>query len=196
MFRKLWSSAVLAMAFGIGTAEGKEMDAKIQDRIAQAVQADYNWKADEVSVTEVESMRRPNCSFYTVAHKVRPVSFVLNYAALPGGEVVGFNDDESVTKILDACGSDAPADWWAEVVTRFHGELGAGHVLHTEQDDPLAVDRMKQAGQSFSRPALSSGGGVKTLSYYLMENEASVLDHVEATRREDGSVEVRLTKVF
>lgn len=50
--------------------------------IADAVAKDDGWKADEVRVDEVESLRRPPCSFYTAGNMARPVGYQVNDALL------------------------------------------------------------------------------------------------------------------
>lgn len=172
------------------------MDKNVQAKIEQAAQAEHGWKAEEVRVDEVEDLRRGACSFYEVGHKVKPLSYQASYALLPDGAVAGIGQKDAAARILDACGQDAPAGWWAEILTRFHPELGAGAVLHSEQDDAAVVRKMKEAGKGFAAPALSSEGGARTLSFYLMEYEAYILYHVTATRRGDGTLEVSKVEAF
>ena len=193
--RRLFSPALLAWTLSALAAEGNAMDSKTSTTIAQKAQAEQGWEAEEVRVDEVESIRRGSCSFYEAGHKRKPLPYVANYALLSDGQVIGLKDKDAVAKILDACGgADAPAGWWAEVVTRFHGSLGAGVVLHDEQQEPPVLRKMKAAGKSFAPPALSSEGGAKVLTYFVLEPEAYILYHVTATRGADGSIEVGRTE--
>jgi hypothetical protein len=66
-------------------AEGNSMDDKSQVKIASAAQAEHGWKPDEMRVDEAPTLRRGSCSFYEVRHKVKPLSYVANYACLPDG---------------------------------------------------------------------------------------------------------------
>jgi hypothetical protein len=171
------------------------MDDKLQGKIAQAAQADYGWQPAELRVDEATELRRGSCSFFEVRHKVKPLSYVVNYALLADGAVVGLKDKDAVPRILDACGSDAPPAWWAEVVARFHADLGGGVVLKDANQDNAVTRKLNEAGKSFAPPAVSSEGGAKILTFYWMEYEAYVLYHVTVTRR-DGAVEVSKVEVF
>ena len=80
--RALWLSVLLIFSCGAATVEEKKMDTKIQDLIIQKVHAEQGWKTDEVRVDADDDLRHGSCSFFTVRHKVRPISYVLNYALL------------------------------------------------------------------------------------------------------------------
>jgi hypothetical protein len=167
------------------------MNDNIRKKIAEAAQAEHGWKTEEVRVDEVERLRRPSCSFYTVGHTVLPLSYQANYALL-GEQVVGVGDGSVVARILDACSDGAPAEWWAEIVTRFHGSLGGGIVLRDENMRPDVVRKMMDAGQAFAPPALDKG---KSLVFLLLNPETNVLYRIEATRKGSGPVEVVKNKV-
>lgn len=166
------------------------MDTKIQDLITQKVHVEQGWKTDEVRVDAEDDLRHGSCSFYSVRHKVRPISYVLNYALLSGDNVISLADDRAVSKILDACGSDAGPGWWAEIITRFHQELGGGVVLHNAADSYLAVQKVKAAKKDFSAPAFGNEKGSKTVTYYLLEPEANAVFLIKAAKNADGSVTV------
>jgi hypothetical protein len=189
--------ALLALALSALAAEGNEMDSKASTKIAQKAQADQGWKVEDVRVDEVESIRRGSCSFYEAGHKRKPLPYVLQYASLADGQVVGLQDKDPVSEILDACGgADAPAGWWAEIVTRFHGSLGSGVVLHDEKQEPPVIRRMEEAGKSFSPPTLISTGGDVTVTFYVLDFEAYHLFHATATRHQDLSMEVDTIEIF
>ena len=166
------------------------MDTKIQDLITQKVHAEQGWKTDEVRVDADDDLRHGSCSFYTVRHKVRPISYVLNYAVQSGNNVISLADDRAVSKILDACGSDAAAGWWAEIITRFHQDLGSGVVLQNASDSYLAVQKIKAAKKEFAAPAFGNEKGSKTVTYYLLEPEANTVFLIHAAKNADGSVTV------
>jgi hypothetical protein len=196
-FQRILGPAGLALALGALAAEGNEMDSKTSMKIAQKAQADQGWKAEDVRVDEVESIRRGSCTFYEAGHSKRPLPYVLNYALLPDGQVVGLKESDAVSRILDACGGkDAPAGWWAEIVTRFHGSLGSGVVLHEENQEPPIIRKMKEAGKSFAAPALSAEGKTRILTFYVLDPESYILYHVTATRSADGAVEVSKSEVL
>jgi len=170
------------------------MDEKIRQKIAEAAHAEYGLKANELRIDEVEQLRRPGCSFYTVGSDVRPLSYEANYAVLSGNEVIGISSPNAAAKILDACSGDASADWWAEIITRFHPDLGSGIVLSDENERPDIVRRLVQAGKTFTPPAFHHNK--QGVSFLLLNPEMYVLYRVEAKRTPAGSIEVVKTKLF
>jgi len=168
------------------------MDDKVR-KIAEAARADNGWKVDEVRVDEVERLRRPSCSFYTVGHRVRPIEYQANYA-LVGDKVIGAGDGKVVARILDTCSNDAGADWWAEIVTRFHRDLGSGIVLRDENVRPDVVRNMQAAGQTFTPPAMDKAK--QSLTFLLLNPETYVLYRVQARRTAGGPVEIVKTKML
>jgi hypothetical protein len=99
-----------------------------------------------------------------------------------------------VAKILDSCAADAPAEWWAEIVTRFHRDLGAGIVLVDESTRPDVSRRLKQAGKPFTPPTLDPGR--KVLRYLLLDPETNVVYRVEAKRNPGGEIEVSKSEML
>jgi len=181
---------LLALHCG-STMEENNMDEKIQSLIAQAAHQELGWKVNEVRVDEVDRLRRASCSFYTAGHKVRPLSFQVNYAVLNGDKVVGSSNENATTTILDSCGLDAAPGWWAEVVTRFHPELVPGLVLQDASTDRAATRKIEAVKKEFKAPAFGNENGSKTISYYLLDPEANIIYQVQATKNADGSVSVQ-----
>jgi hypothetical protein len=173
-----------------GSMEEKKMDEKIQHLITQAAHQELGWKTDEVRVDEIDRLRRHSCSFYTAGHKVRPISYQLNYALVSGDQIVGSGNQNAAAKILDACGGDAPASWWAEIVTRFHPDLVPGIVLQDPSTNRAATRRIEAAKKEFKAPAFSNESGGKTISYYLLDPESNLLYFVIAKKNSDGSITV------
>ncbi len=190
----LFFLALAAVSLGARTVEGTTMEDNIRRKIEEAAAKEYGWKMGEVRIDEVERLRRPSCSFYTVAHTVRPLSYQANYALLGGEQVLGAGDGTSVAKILDSCSSGMPADWWAEIVTRFHRDLGSGIVLRDENTRPDVVRKLKEAGKAFEPPSLDTGK--MPLSYLLLNPETYTLYRIQATRGAGGAVEVSKSKVL
>jgi len=178
----------------LGAAKGIPMDDKIHHKIAEATHEEFGWKVDEAKVDEVESLRRPSCSFYTVVSNERPLSYQPNYALLPGDHVIGIGTANAVTKILDGCAADASADWWAEIITRFHPDLGDGIVLSDEQERPDIVRKLAQAGVAFTPPQFEHGK--QGVNFLLLEPEHYWLYRVQATRTPSGAIEVNKTKLL
>ena len=166
------------------------MDQKIVEKIAKTVEAQRGWKANEFEIEEEESLNRGSCSFYTALSKVQMLSYLPNYAVISGETVVSVRDKQAVSKILSACGSDAPADWWAEIVTRYSQELGNGVVLTNANEFPNVIARMRDAKKEFAPPKFSDDPNGKTVSFALLEGEAMLVYFVTATRAKDGNVTV------
>jgi hypothetical protein len=170
------------------------MDEKVRRRIAEAAAKANDWNVGEVSVNEVEELRRPSCSFYTAAHTVFPLSFQDNYAVLGGDEIIGTGDGLAVARILDVCSASASPEWWAEIVTRFHRKLGGGIVLVDENTRSDITRNLKKAGKNFEPPVLDKDK--RSLSYLFLNPETYILYRIQATRAADGAVEVVKTKLL
>ncbi|HSE43040.1 MAG TPA: hypothetical protein VLH08_19930 [Acidobacteriota bacterium] len=166
------------------------MDEKILEKIANAVHKEHDWKKDQIRIDEAQELKHGSCSFYAVRHTVRPLSYVLNYAVLSGETVLSVSDEQAAAKILDACGSDATAGWWAEVVTRFHEELGQGIVLHDAKDNFGAIDQIQSAKREFMPPKFSEDASGKSVTFYLFEAEEFAVYFVKATRNKDKTITV------
>ena len=184
----------MLIVLSLGAAEGTTMDDKIQQKIAEAARAEYGWKVEEVRTDEVERLRRSSCSFSTAANAVRPLSYQANYAVLPGDEVIGISDPDAAGKILDTCSAGARADWWAEIITRFHGDLSGGIVLADEQVRPDITRKLIQAGMKFTPPAFSDDK--QSVSFLLLQPETYILYRVQATRSAGGPIQVVTTKLL
>ncbi len=182
---------LLALSLGNSNLEGNKMDAKIQGKIASKVQKDHDWKTDQIRIDETAELKQGSCSFYTVRHTVRPLSYVLNYAVLSGETVLSVSDDQAASKILEACGSDAPADWWAEILTRFNSEIGPGVVLHNAKQNFGAMDQIQTAKKEFTPPKFSDDASGKSVSFYVLEPEEFTVYSVKATRNKDNTITVK-----
>ena len=166
------------------------MDQKIENLILQKVHKEQGWKTDEVRVDEVDRLRRGSCSFYTAGHTVRPLSYQLNYAVLNADTVLSLADEKAVSKVVESCGKDANAGWWAEIVTRFHQDLGSGVVLHDATTNTGAVEKIKSVSKEFANPSFGTSAGSKTVTFYMLEPESFSVFSVTAAFHSDGSVTV------
>src|SRR5581483_3488176 len=114
--------------------------------------------------------------------------------ALVGDKVIGSGDGTTVAKILDTCSQDAPADWWAEIVKRYHRDLGDGLVLRDESSKPGVAGKLSAAGATFMRPTLDKDK--RALTFLLWDPELNVVFRIHATRSPGGPVHVEKTKVL
>jgi hypothetical protein len=186
--RLLFVFVLVASSTGVKAREGSTMNEQVMRKIEETAAKDNGWNRDDVRVEEIERLRRPACSFFSAGHKVRPLSYLSNYALLSGTEIVGSGDGNVVAKIVDSCANGASADWWAEIVTRFHQDLGDGIVLRDEQTRPDIVRKLREAGKTFAPPVLDPQR--RSLRYLLLDPEAYVLYQVQATRSDSGPIEV------
>jgi len=151
-------------------------------QVAAAAQAELKWAPDEVSIFEVETLRRPGCAVYMVGNARRPVPYQRYYAVL-GGTVVSQTSENALAKVLDACGAKAPAQWWAEAVTLFHRELGSGLVLADATTNHGATAVIVAAGKKLTPPERGRDG---TLHYFLLDPELFAVYEVRARRGPEG----------
>jgi hypothetical protein len=170
----------------------------VQSQIEQAAQSEHQWKPGDVNVQELAAIQMPPCAFFAASHKVIPTSFPANYAVLGDGQIVSDADPKAADKIFSACGAGAKpsAGSWAEVLARFHPQVMPGTVLYEKDKAPTAVSKLEAAGGKFAPPAFAPGKEGSELSFYLMNYESSRLYKVQATRKPDGSVEVKKAKAF
>jgi hypothetical protein len=157
----------------------------VEQKIKQDVTASLGWKANEVRVDPVPELKRGKCSFFTAAQTARPVPFMPTYAALDNDAVISGSDPAALAKIFKSCGADAPASWQAEIIDRFHKDLG-GVVVQDEKTNGPAVRKLRSMGKTFAPPAVSGA----TVSFFMFDPEAFALYSVKATRQADGSFAV------
>jgi hypothetical protein len=186
--------AVVGITKSTRAAEEFKVDDKVRRKIAEAAAEENSWKVDEVRIDEDEELRRPSCSFYVARHKVRPLSYVRTFALLPDNTVVGIGDGKVVAKVLGACSANASAGWWAEIVARFHQDLGGGIVLHDEKTMTDVTRQLARAGKTFVPPTLDKAN--QSVSYLLFDPETRVVNRIDATRNVSGAIEVRQTVVL
>jgi hypothetical protein len=165
------------------------MDA-IHEKIANSVKKEHDWKTDQIRIDDVPELRLGSCSFYAVRHTVRPLSYVLNYAVLSAENVLSDSDHQAASKILNACGSDAPAGWWAEILARFHPQVGPGIVLQDAKQNFGAMDQIQTAKKEFAPPKFTDDKDGKSVSFYLLEPEEFTVYFVKATRNKDNTITV------
>ena len=171
------------------------MENNIQNRLIDAVHSDFDWKKNEIRIDEVERLKRGSCSFYTAGHLVRPIGYLPNYAVIAGEQILNAGDKKNVAKIIDTCGADAPAGWCAEVVTRFHPDLGAGVVLQDEKENDAAVRKIVEAKKEFFQPKFSGDAKTKGVTFFLLEPESFTVYLVQAVRDADNNFAITRTQI-
>src|SRR5690606_22679726 len=103
------------------------------------------------------------CRFLRATQRTRPGSHAAQFALLPGDRLVDSfaADGASADAILRACGASAPAEWWAQVVTRFGG---VGGVLVDPETSPSALRKIREAGHEYAPPALDDAR--RTITFF------------------------------
>jgi hypothetical protein len=169
-----------------GTA-GAQSDQDIRQRIAQAAKSAAGWTSGQIHVYDEEQFRRPGCSFYTVANDGRMHTELLNFV-LVGDKIIGVGDGGTVARILDTCSHDAPPAWFAEIVTRYHRDLGRGLVLRDERTKSSVVRTLAETGLTFSPPIMDKDK--LGLTFLLWDPELNMVYRVHAGRPAGGPVHV------
>lgn len=157
-------------------------------KVSQLAQSEHRWQASDTVVQRLARLSAGKCSFFVVSHRRAPQSHDPNYALLPDGSVVSESDPLAATKILDVCGSQTDAAMWAEVIVRFHPQAAPGKVLYDAKDARIAAEKASKSGQPVRAPAFSNNS--RTVEFFSMNFESSKLYRIQATRRDDGSIEV------
>ena len=190
-------AVVLVLVTGTGIAGETAMTNDVRATVEQAVQADLGWNRDEVSIVELTSFQMPPCRFLNVVNKSTKDPVGVNYAVLPGGQLVSSADKEAAARILDACAGQAKpaAAAWAEVLARFHPDVAPGTVVLAKERPAGLIQRLEAAGKTFAPPSIATGKDGDTVRFYLMNYESGILYEVTANRQQDGTLKVTRTKV-
>jgi hypothetical protein len=182
-------SAYMLASASSHAAEGvAPVDNDAEAKVSQLAQAEHRWQASDTVVQRLARLNAGKCAFFVVSHRRAPQSHDPNYALLPDGDVVSESDPLAASRILDACGSPPDAGTWAEVIVRFHPDAAPGKVLYDAKDAPVAAQRAAKAGHRVSPPAFSNNS--RTVEFFSMNFESSRLYRIQATRRDDGRIEV------
>ncbi|WP_132999325.1 hypothetical protein [Luteimonas arsenica] len=163
------------------------MNDDVNARLVQAAVA-AGWDADDVEIAAPGGIDARGCRFFTALHRTRMDAPALELAALPDGSVVvGGRDDEAAARILAACGTDADAIWWAEVVARFSAAAQGKVVKPRNEADIEAIAGM---GGDYAPPSLDRGAGATTLRFFTIQYEPARAARVSATLSDAGTIDV------
>jgi hypothetical protein len=178
--------AVALAVASTACAQGSKMDSTDANAsLRQAVVA-AGWQPDDIDLVADGRLDRAGCRFHTALHRKTLDAPALALATLPDGTVVAGGDDAGAARLLDACGTDAEPEWWAEVVTRF-GKDAAGKVV--KPSNAADIEAIEQRGGRYRAPDLSRDGDAIVLSFHAMQYEPKRPSAVTA-RLENGALEV------
>lgn len=170
--------AVALGLLGAACAQGAKMDSTdTQAPLEQAAIA-AGWQADDIELVAERRLDHGGCRFHTALRRKTFEAPALALAVLPDGEVVVGDDDASAARVLEACGADAPADWWAEVVARFARGVGGKVVRPSNAAD---IEAIGQQGGAYQPPVLDTRGNARHLRFQTMHHEPRHAVSVMAT---------------
>lgn len=158
--------------------------------VKKAAVKDYGWDAGDVQVSAVNKLDRDHCSFFRATNTAQKDRAPAEYVVLPNGEVAG---SKKAAAVLKACGRGAPAEWWAQVVTRLSGEVRG--VVVDPQHAPSALRKIRAAGGEWSPPELRSTTSSTTVSFYTIQYEEGVPYAVSAALSNKGALTVESRKL-
>lgn len=141
--------------------------------IRRQAAAEHQWRESDLEVARVSGLELPPCQFYSVSQRALPVHEAAIYALLPGGAIVSQSDASAVDKILAAGdAATASAGSWAELLARFHWDVGPGAVLY-QSEPPLGAG---DPPRPIAPPVISG----RTLRFFLKNHETQKLYEVSA----------------
>jgi hypothetical protein len=192
--RRTRESALLALllcasASGCEARRPVQPDDVVRERITAAMGEAYQWRADEVDVRESDLSPAGTCRFYRATNRARMDAGAVHVAVTPDDALIAAsNDATAAADVLHRCGAQAPAEWWAEVVSRFSGRAAGKVVL---PDDKLSVNLVEATGEPYAAPRLARDASGTTLHYFVLQR-AIVPASVEATLDAKGGLSLRV----
>lgn len=192
MPRGILLASIVAAGLGVHHPEtravdvSKETQQAAKARVAEAL----GGSASEVEISAEPALDLGGCRFLRATHRARPGSPAGQFALLPDDRVVDSfaADGASADAILRACGAQAPAEWWAQVVTRFGG---VGGVLVDPQNSPSAVRKIREAGAEYAPPTLD--GARRMITFFVIHYEENKPYKVTARLADAGGLQVTRT---
>jgi hypothetical protein len=178
--------AVVAILSGCG----REL-AMINNSIKNAAAKDHGWNAGDVQVGTVERLNRNGCSFFRATNSAQMGRQPAEYAVLPDGKVVG---SAGAARVLKECGKDAPAEWWAQVITRFSGKVSG--IVVDPKNAPSALRKIREAGGEYSPPKLVTERGSTSVTFYTIQYEEGLPYEVKAALTSTGTLAVDSKKLL
>jgi len=169
----LYVTAAAASIMVLGTvafqlAEAREGAPSPLSKLALATAA-TDWSLEDIDIFDSALHDRNGCEFFSAAQKRLMDAATVELVKLPDGTVVsnaGRRDNHVAATILQTCGTNATATWWAEIVVRFGSQI-LGHLVHGEADG-FAVREIERRGATFHLPALDTSKGTIGLSFYAI----------------------------
>ena len=166
----------------------KEMQQAAKARVAEAL----GGSTADVELSAEPELDFGGCHFLRATHRARPGSHSGHFAILPDDRVVDSFAEHSASAdaILRACGAQASAEWWAQVVTRFGG---IGGVLVDPKNAPSAVRKIQQAGEAYAPPALDANR--RAITFFVIHYEENHPYKVRAQLDDASGIQISRTRL-
>ena len=192
MTGRILLAATIAAVIGLHQPEvhavemSKEAQRAAKARVAEAL----GGSAADVELSAEPELDFGGCRFLRATHRARPGSHSGQFAVLPDDRMVDSfaADGASADAILRACGAQASAEWWAQVVTRFGG---VGGVLVDPQNAPSALRRIREAGETYAPPTLD--GARRAITFFVIHYEENRPYKVQAQLADAGGLKITRT---
>lgn len=192
MARRILLASIVAAGIGAHQPEAHAVDvSKETQQAAKArVATALGGSAADVELSAEPELDFGGCRFLRATHRARPGSHSGQFALLPDDRMVDSfaADGASADAILRACGAQAPAEWWARVVTRFGG---VGGVLVDPGNAPSGVRKIREAGETYAPPTLD--GARRTITFFVIHYEENRPYKVQARLADAGGLEITRT---
>ncbi len=197
--QRRYAIAVFAACMGASVAAcsqepGMNASPNAPDAVKAAAAKHAGWDPADVEVGQVEGLDRGGCRFYRASNPARTDAAPIEYATLPDGSLVGGDAAQARARIgavLQSCGRDAPADWWAQVVGRYAGTGG----VPVDENAGSAIRRLREAGIQDHAPRLHRDGASTVLVYYTHDYERGRTQEVTATLDAGGRLSVQSREI-
>jgi hypothetical protein len=192
MPRGILLASIVAAGIGVHHPEAHAVDVSKETREAAKarVAAALGGSPSDVELSAEPALDVGGCRFLRATHRARPGSHSGQFALLPDDRMVDSfaADGASADAILRACGARAPAEWWAQVVTRFGG---VGGVLVDPENSPSAVRKIREAGEAYAPPTLDDARRV--ITFFVIHYEENQPYKVTAQLADAGGLQVTRT---
>ena len=157
-----------------------------------AVRQTLVWKHEAIEIGTSAELDRAGCRFYRASNPARADARPIDFAVLADGTIVaGRQQSTDFGRLLQSCGHDAPAEWWAQVVSRF-ARLN-GTVVGA--DSGAGARHLRKAGVQAFLPELDRSGTTTQVVFYLYNFDLAKVFRVVGTLDARGTMTVETLPV-
>ena len=181
--------STLMVAAGMGFGMNNAMASNGDDIKAHAAK-DMGWRSADTQVSPMPGVSaQGGCQIWVASNTTRTPRTEYAYAQLKDRSFIGPRTAQAdpthgqLARLLQQCGAQADAMWWARVVNAFSG-LGLGQVV---DDWPSAARlRLKELGVEQHMPQLTRTGGTSVLHYFTYDMDRNITSQIVATLQANG----------